>query len=168
MVPWCAQLCVMHMGGSTIEITTANKERAFWRSRSDSAPMFPSHWARRESCRGEAMAGERLELVVQQTHADEMKTYERLLGDALRGDPRYSSVKTAWKPLGALWIRLWEARHRSMTTIRTPGSRQRLTASLLMMAAGTIPSRSRTKRCKRQNEGRERGCDVAQLGCSQR
>ena len=59
------------------------------------------------------MAGERLELVVQQTHADEMKTYERLLGDALRGDPRYSSVKTAWKPLGALWIRLWEARHRS-------------------------------------------------------
>jgi hypothetical protein len=39
---------------------------------------------------------------------------------------------------------------------------------LLMMAAGTIPSRSRTKRCKGQNEGRERGCDVAQLGCSQR
>src|ERR1700676_637140 len=73
---------------------------------------------------------------------------------------RYSSVKTAWKPLGALWIRLWEARQRSMTTIRTPGARQRLTALLLMMAAGTIPSRSRTKRCKRQNESRERGCDV--------
>src|ERR1700682_4127608 len=73
---------------------------------------------------------------------------------------RYSSMKTAWKPLGALWIRLWEARHRSMTTIRTPGARQRLTALLLMMAAGTIPSRSRTKRCKRQNENRERGCDV--------
>src|SRR6202790_800352 len=73
---------------------------------------------------------------------------------------RYSSVKTAWKPLGALWIRLWEAPHRSLTTIRTPGARQRLTALLLMMAAGTIPSRSRTKRCKRQNENRERGCDV--------
>jgi glucose-6-phosphate 1-dehydrogenase len=49
---------------------------------------------------GEAMAGERLELVVQQTHADEMKPYERLLGDALRGDPtlfvREDSVEAAW------------------------------------------------------------------------
>jgi glucose-6-phosphate 1-dehydrogenase len=33
------------------------------------------------------MAGEQLELVVQQTQADEMKPYERLLRDALRGDP---------------------------------------------------------------------------------
>jgi glucose-6-phosphate 1-dehydrogenase len=90
------------------------------------------------------MAGERLELVVQQTHADEMKPYERLLGDALRGDPRYSSVKTAWKPLGALWIRLWEARHRSMTTIRTPGGRQRLTALLLMMAAQSQADRGQS------------------------
>src|ERR1700732_315804 len=47
-----------------------------------------------------------------------------------------------------------------MTTIRTPGARQRLTALLLMMAAATIPSRSRTNRSKRQNENRERGCDV--------
>ena len=106
------------------------------------------------------MAGERLELVVQQTHADEMKPYERLLGDALRGDPRYSSVKTAWKPLGALWIRLWEARHRSMTTIRTPGGRQRLTALLLMMAAGTIPSWSQTKQSKQQSEGSEQRCNA--------
>jgi glucose-6-phosphate 1-dehydrogenase len=49
---------------------------------------------------GEAMAGERLELVVQQIHADEMKPYERLLGDALRGDPtlfvREDSVEAAW------------------------------------------------------------------------
>ncbi len=49
---------------------------------------------------GETMAGERLELVLRQTHADEMKPYERLLGDALRGDPtlfvREDSVEAAW------------------------------------------------------------------------
>jgi glucose-6-phosphate 1-dehydrogenase len=49
---------------------------------------------------GEAMAGEQLELVVQQTHADEMKPYERLLGDALRDDPTLfvseGSVEAAW------------------------------------------------------------------------
>jgi glucose-6-phosphate 1-dehydrogenase len=49
---------------------------------------------------GEAMAGEQLELVVRQIHADEMKPYERLLGDALRGDPtlfvREDSVEAAW------------------------------------------------------------------------
>jgi glucose-6-phosphate 1-dehydrogenase len=49
---------------------------------------------------GEAMAGQQLELVVQQTHADEMKPYERLLGNALRGDPTLfvseESVEAAW------------------------------------------------------------------------
>jgi glucose-6-phosphate 1-dehydrogenase len=49
---------------------------------------------------GEAMTGEQLELVVPQTHADEMKPYERLLGDALRGDPTLfvseDSVEAAW------------------------------------------------------------------------
>jgi glucose-6-phosphate 1-dehydrogenase len=56
---------------------------------------------------GEAMVGERVELVVRQAPADEMTPYERLLGDAIRGDPRCSFVKTAWKPLGALSIRSW-------------------------------------------------------------
>jgi len=46
------------------------------------------------------MAGERVELVVRQTQADEMKPYERLLGDALRGDPtlfvREDGVEAAW------------------------------------------------------------------------
>ncbi|HEX2777791.1 MAG TPA: hypothetical protein VHN10_14210, partial [Candidatus Acidoferrales bacterium] len=41
-----------------------------------------------------------LELVVQQTQADEMKPYERLLRDALRGDPSLfvseDSVEAAW------------------------------------------------------------------------
>jgi glucose-6-phosphate 1-dehydrogenase len=49
---------------------------------------------------GEAMAGERVELVVRQTQADEMKPYERLLGDALRGDPMLfvseEGVEAAW------------------------------------------------------------------------
>jgi glucose-6-phosphate 1-dehydrogenase len=49
---------------------------------------------------GEAMAGERVELVVRQTQADEMTPYERLLGDALRGDPmlfvREDEVEAAW------------------------------------------------------------------------
>ncbi len=50
---------------------------------------------------GEAMAGERVELVVRQTQADEMTPYERLLGDALRGDPmlfvREDGVEAAWR-----------------------------------------------------------------------
>ena len=50
---------------------------------------------------GEAMVGERVELVVRQTQADEMKPYERLLGDALRGDPMLfvgeDGVEAAWR-----------------------------------------------------------------------
>jgi glucose-6-phosphate 1-dehydrogenase len=49
---------------------------------------------------GEAMVGERVELVVRQTQADEMKPYERLLGDALRGDPMLfvgeDGVEASW------------------------------------------------------------------------
>jgi glucose-6-phosphate 1-dehydrogenase len=49
---------------------------------------------------GEAMAGERVEFVVQESFVDEMTPYERLLGDALRGDPtlfvREAGVEAAW------------------------------------------------------------------------
>ena len=49
---------------------------------------------------GEAMVGERVELVVRQSSADEMTPYERLLGDAIRGDPtlfvREDGVEAAW------------------------------------------------------------------------
>ena len=49
---------------------------------------------------GEAMAGEQVELVVRQMQADEMTPYERLLGDALSGDPmlfvREDVVESAW------------------------------------------------------------------------
>jgi glucose-6-phosphate 1-dehydrogenase len=50
---------------------------------------------------GDRMAGENLELVARRHHPDEMPAYERLLGDAMRGDPvlfaREDSVEAAWK-----------------------------------------------------------------------
>jgi len=49
---------------------------------------------------GEAMVGEAVELVVQETPGDEMTPYERLLGNAIRGDAtlfvRQNSVEAAW------------------------------------------------------------------------
>jgi glucose-6-phosphate 1-dehydrogenase len=49
---------------------------------------------------GEAMTGREIELFACRTDADEMTPYERLLGDALRGDPtlfaRQDSVEVAW------------------------------------------------------------------------
>jgi glucose-6-phosphate 1-dehydrogenase len=49
---------------------------------------------------GEAMAGKQVELVMHQAQVSEMTPYERLLGDALRGDPmlfvREDSVEAAW------------------------------------------------------------------------
>jgi len=51
---------------------------------------------------GDGMAGRPVELaVVQQTTGDEMDAYERLLGDAMQGDPtlfaRYDTVEAAWR-----------------------------------------------------------------------
>jgi len=50
---------------------------------------------------GEAMVGEEVELVARHQGSDEMSPYERLLGDALRGDAtlfaRQDSVEGAWK-----------------------------------------------------------------------
>jgi glucose-6-phosphate 1-dehydrogenase len=49
---------------------------------------------------GEAIVGEDVELVVRPGSGDEMMPYERLLGDAIRGDPllfvREDSVEAAW------------------------------------------------------------------------
>ncbi len=49
---------------------------------------------------GEAMSGECVELVVQHSSTDEMSPYERLLGDAVRGDAllfvREDVVETSW------------------------------------------------------------------------
>src|SRR5579884_1566039 len=50
---------------------------------------------------GEAMWGEGVELIVRSHPADGMPPYERLLGDAMRGDPtlfvREDSVEAAWR-----------------------------------------------------------------------
>ena len=50
---------------------------------------------------GEAMVGEAVELIVRQVSADEMTPYERLLGDAIRGDAtlfvREDGVEAAWR-----------------------------------------------------------------------
>jgi glucose-6-phosphate 1-dehydrogenase len=50
---------------------------------------------------GEAMEGEEVELVARHQAGDEMAPYERLLGDAIRGDPalfaREDSVEAAWR-----------------------------------------------------------------------
>ncbi|HLJ27606.1 MAG TPA: glucose-6-phosphate dehydrogenase [Candidatus Angelobacter sp.] len=49
---------------------------------------------------GEMMTGEDVELVVRSSSGDEMLPYERLLGDAIRGDPqlfvRQDGVEAAW------------------------------------------------------------------------
>ncbi len=50
---------------------------------------------------GEAMVGEEVELLAQHHHPGEMPPYERLLGDAMRGDPtlfaREDGVEAAWR-----------------------------------------------------------------------
>jgi glucose-6-phosphate 1-dehydrogenase len=50
---------------------------------------------------GEAMAGEAVELLVRQVAGDEMTPYQRLLGDAVRGDAtlfvREAAVEAAWR-----------------------------------------------------------------------
>jgi glucose-6-phosphate 1-dehydrogenase len=50
---------------------------------------------------GEAMTGEAIELVVRQVPGDEMSPYERLLGDAIDGEPmlfvRQGVVEAAWR-----------------------------------------------------------------------
>ena len=50
---------------------------------------------------GETMVGEPVELIVRQAPGDEMTPYERLLGDAIRGDAmlfvREDSVEAAWR-----------------------------------------------------------------------
>ena len=50
---------------------------------------------------GEAMMGERIELIARHCSGDEMDPYERLLGDAAKGDPtlfvREDGVEAAWR-----------------------------------------------------------------------
>ncbi len=64
-------------------------------------PNFAISLSARIKRPGEAMRGEEAELIARHRHADEMEPYERLLGDAMRGDTslfaREDSVEAAWR-----------------------------------------------------------------------
>jgi glucose-6-phosphate 1-dehydrogenase len=65
------------------------------------SPMVETAIAARTKLPGEAMVGEEVELLATQHPGDEMAPYERLLGDAMRGDPmlfaREDAVEAAWR-----------------------------------------------------------------------
>jgi glucose-6-phosphate 1-dehydrogenase len=65
------------------------------------SPMVETGLAARTKVPGEAMVGQEVELLATQHSGDEMAPYERLLGDAMRGDPmlfaREDSVEAAWR-----------------------------------------------------------------------
>ena len=69
------------------------------------------------------MVGERMELVAQQCFRDEMDPYERLLGDAMKGDAtlfaREDGVEAAWRVVQPFL----KPRQRYMSTSRIPGAR---------------------------------------------
>ncbi len=58
---------------------------------------------------GEEMIGKSVELAACNTHADEMTAYERLIGDAMRGDAtlfaRQDGVEAAWSVVDELLVR---------------------------------------------------------------
>jgi glucose-6-phosphate 1-dehydrogenase len=58
----------------------------------------------RSKAPGEPMVGEDVELVAQRARVDEMEPYERLLGDAMNGDPtlftREDAVEASWRIVG--------------------------------------------------------------------
>jgi glucose-6-phosphate 1-dehydrogenase len=65
------------------------------------SPLVETAIAARTKLPGEALVGEEVELLATQHAGDEMAPYERLLGDAMRGDPllfaREDAVEAAWR-----------------------------------------------------------------------
>jgi glucose-6-phosphate 1-dehydrogenase len=65
------------------------------------SPDFVISLAARIKTPGEAMAGEEVELIAHEHPGDQMSPYERLLGDAMRGDAtlfnREDAVEAAWR-----------------------------------------------------------------------
>jgi glucose-6-phosphate 1-dehydrogenase len=65
------------------------------------SPMVETALGARSKVPGEVMAGEEVELLATRHAGDEMSPYERLLGDALRGDPivfaREDAIEAAWR-----------------------------------------------------------------------
>ena len=92
----------------------------------------------RQGARARTMVGEVVELMVRHTTGDEMRAYERLLGDAIEGDPtlfvREDEVLAAWAIVEpALRAPAAGARVRA----RDRGGRPRRTPSSHPMADGT-------------------------------
>jgi glucose-6-phosphate 1-dehydrogenase len=79
--------------------TTTQSEVNYFRFRL--SPNVAISLGARAKLPGEAMVGEGVELVLRQSSADEMTPYERLLGDAIRGDPtlfvREDGVEASWR-----------------------------------------------------------------------
>jgi glucose-6-phosphate 1-dehydrogenase len=65
------------------------------------SPDFVISLGARIKAPGEAMAGEEVELIAHEQPGDQMSPYERLLGDAMRGDAmlfnREDAVEAAWR-----------------------------------------------------------------------
>ena len=65
------------------------------------SPDFVISLGARIKAPGEAMAGEEVELIAHEQPSDQMSPYERLLGDAMRGDAtlfnREDAVEAAWR-----------------------------------------------------------------------
>jgi glucose-6-phosphate 1-dehydrogenase len=84
--------------------TTAQSQANYFRFRL--SPHVAISLGARAKMPGEAMVGEAVELVVRPSSVDEMTPYERLLGDAIRGDPtlfvREDSVEASWRVVDAI------------------------------------------------------------------
>ena len=65
------------------------------------SPMVETALGARAKVPGEAMVGTEVELLASRHGGDEMSPYERLLGDAMRGDQalfaREDSIEAAWR-----------------------------------------------------------------------
>ena len=88
----------LRRGAQTVFDVVPQSESDYFRFRL--SPNISISLGARAKKPGEAMVGEPVELIVRQAPGDEMTPYERLLGDAIRGDAmlfvREDSVETAW------------------------------------------------------------------------
>ena len=72
---------------------------------------------------GEAMRGEDVELIARHQHGDEKSPYERLLGDAMRGDTALFTRDERSRRPGAWSIRCSDTCRRSKPTSPAAGAR---------------------------------------------
>ncbi|MGH9772437.1 MAG: glucose-6-phosphate dehydrogenase, partial [Candidatus Acidiferrales bacterium] len=100
---------------------------------------------------GETMVGEAVELFVRQNPADEMTPYERLLGDAIRGDAtlfvREDGVEAAWAVVDPILGNAVPVHDYEPNTWGPAEADQ-----IIARGGGTIPSRAEKKRWRQTNE----------------